>query len=147
MNILQIGILVFIVIETSNILVLYLAPGLKKANGLGVFTAWEKAREDESMAPFARYMAAWVAGTKLIFILVGGAVILWGNIEIQLATAGALALSISSFFWQLYPIIRKMDREGRIVPAGYSRTLTGMIIAFIAGFLVIFGISMVQYLR
>ena len=90
-------------------------------------------------------MAAWVAGAKLIFILVGAVVIIWGNIETQLATSAALVLSISSFFWRLYPAIRKMDKKGRIDPAGYSKILLAMIITFLSGFAVIFVVGLVRY--
>lgn len=146
MNILQIGILVFSVIETLNILMLYFAPGMKMGNALGVFKAWDKAQEDENMKSFAHYMAAWVAGAKLIFILIGVAIIIWGNFQTQLATAAALVISISSFFWRLYPAIRKMDKEGQIDPAGYSKTLLAMIVVFIIGFAVVFVIGLIQYM-
>ncbi|NCB03398.1 MAG: hypothetical protein EOM67_14770 [Spirochaetia bacterium] len=147
MNIMEIGILIFIIIETLNILLLYFAPGMKMGNALGVFKAWDKAQEDENMNAFAHYMACWLAGTKLIFILVGVVVIIWGNIETQLATAAALVLSISSFFWRLYPSIRKMDKTGQIDPKGYSKTLLEMIVVFIGGFIIIFVIGLLQYLR
>ncbi len=146
MNIMEIGILIFIIIETLNILLLYFAPGMKIGNALGVFKAWGKAQEDENMHAFTHYMACWVAGTKLIFILVGIVVIIWGNIETQIATAAALVLSISSFFWRLYPAIRKMDKNGQINPKGYSKTLLEMIVVFIAGFLIIFVVGFVKYL-
>lgn len=146
MNIMEIGILIFIIIETLNILLLYFAPGMKMGNALGVFKAWDKAQEDKEMNDFAHYMACWVAGTKLIFILVGVVVIIWGNIETQLATAAALVLSISSFFWRLYPAIRKMDKSGQLDPMGYSKTLLEMIVGFIAGFIIIFVIGLIQYL-
>ncbi len=145
MNILEIGILVFIVIETLNILMLYFAPGMKIGNAIGVFNAWHKAQEDENLKAFVHYMAAWVAGAKLIFILVGAVVIIWGNIETQLATAAALVLSIASFFWRLFPAIKKMDKNGQIDPKGYSKTLLAMIVAFIAGFILIFIIGLIQY--
>ena len=146
MNILQIGILVFVIIETLNILMLYFAPGMKQGNALGVFKAWDKAQEDEAMKSFAHYMAAWVAGAKLIFIMIGIVVIIWGNIQTQLGTAAALVLSISSFFWRLYPAIKKMDDKGQIDPKGYSKTLLGMIVSFVIGFVLIFVIGLVNYL-
>jgi hypothetical protein len=146
MNILQIGILVFSIIETLNIMMLYFSPGMKQGNALGVFKAWDKAQDDEDMRSFVHYMAAWVAGAKLIFILVGIVIIIWGNIETQLATAVAMIISISSFFWRLYPAIKKMDDQGQIDPKGYSKTLLAMIISFILGFVVIFIIGLVQYL-
>jgi len=146
MNILQIGILVFMVIESLNVLMLYKMPGMKMGNALGVFTAWDRAQEDEHMKSFVHYMAAWVAGAKLIFILVGIVIIMWGNMETQLATCAALVISIASFFWRLYPAIKKMDKKGQIDPKGYSKTLLVMIVAFIVGFAIIFVIGLVQYL-
>jgi uncharacterized membrane protein len=146
MNIMEIGILIFISIETLNILLLYLAPGMKMGNAVGVFNAWEKVQQDEEIRSFAHYMTSWVAGTKLIFILVGAVVIIWGNIETQIATAAALVVSISSFFWRLYPAIKKMDKKGQLDPKGYSKTLLAMIVTFIAGFLLIFVIGLIKYL-
>jgi hypothetical protein len=147
MNILQIGIIVFSVIETLNILMLYFSPGMKQGNALGVFKAWDKAQEDENMKAFVHYMAAWVAGAKLIFILVGIVIVIWGNMETQLATCAAMVISISSFFWRLYPAIKKMDENDQISPKGYSKTLLSMIIAFVVGFIAVFVIGLIQYLK
>jgi hypothetical protein len=47
-----------------------------------------------------------------------------------------LILSISSFFWRLFPLIRKLDREDQIDPKRYSAVLGWMILAFIVVFLV-----------
>jgi len=38
----KIVILAFIALETSNVLALYFFPGSKRANAVGVFSAWEK---------------------------------------------------------------------------------------------------------
>ena len=146
MNILQIGILIFSIIETLNVLMLYFSPGMKLGNALGVFKAWDTAQKDENMKSFVHYMAAWVAGTKLIFILVGIVIIIWGNIETQIATCVAMMISISSFFWRLYPAIKKMDEQDQIDPKGYSKTLLGMIVAFVLGFVVVLTVGLVQYL-
>jgi hypothetical protein len=146
MNIIKWGILFFIIIETLNVIMLYFAPGMKQGNALGVFTAWDKCQKDEELKSFANYMAAWVAGAKLIFILLGISVILWGNIEMQIATCGAMVISISSFFYKLYPGIREMDKKGQINPAGYSKTLLAMIVTFILGFLVIFIMGIIKYI-
>ncbi len=146
MNILQIGILVFSIIETLNIMMLYFAPGMKQGNALGVFKAWDTAQQDENMKEFVHYMAAWVAGAKLIFILVGLVIIIWGNIETQIATCAAMVISICSFFWRLYPAIKKMDEKGQIDPKGYSKTLLAMIVSFVLGFIVVFIIGLIQFL-
>jgi len=146
MNILKWAILIFIIIETLNVLMLYVAPGMKQGNALGVFNAWHKAQEDEEMKSFVNYMAYWVAGAKLIFIFLGISVILWGNVEMQIATCGAMVISISSFFYKLYPIIKDMDKKGQIDPKGYSRILLAMILIFIGGFLTVFMIGFIKYL-
>lgn len=146
MNILQIGILVFTVIETLNILMLYGAPGMKIGNAVGVFNAWSKVQENEELKDFAHYMVYWVAGAKLIFIMAGIVVIIWGNVETQMAICAAMIISIASFFYKLYPIIRKMDKKGQIEPKGYSKTLLMMIVAFIVGFIVVLTVGIIQYL-
>jgi hypothetical protein len=50
--------------------------------------------------------------------------------------------SIFSFYWRLYPIIKSLDADGRITPAGYSRTLGLMI----AGFIGLFAIALTWHL-
>ncbi len=52
MNLLEIGILIFITIEILNILLLYFAPSMKIGNALGVFKAWDTAQEDQNMKVF-----------------------------------------------------------------------------------------------
>ncbi|MEX1377167.1 MAG: hypothetical protein AB1Z23_06800 [Eubacteriales bacterium] len=146
MNILQIAILVFIIIECLNVFTLYTNPGMKIGNGIGVFNAWHKAQEDEEMKDFVSYMSSWVAGTKLIFIMLGIVVIICGNFETQLATAAAMVISIASYFLKLNPLIKKMDSKDQISPKGYSKTLMYMILGFIVIFTIAFIIGLVQYL-
>ncbi|MBU8913475.1 MAG: hypothetical protein KOO61_05580 [Spirochaetales bacterium] len=47
----------------------------------------------------------------------------------------ALILSVLTFYWRLYPAIRKMDEDGLITPKGYSKTLAIMIASFVGLFL------------
>ncbi|MDX1357557.1 MAG: hypothetical protein R3232_01875 [Clostridia bacterium] len=141
MNILQIGILIFALIETGNILMLYFSPGSKMGNGVGVFNAWEDAQKDDRMRPFVTYLVNWVAGAKLIFIMMALVVIIFGNRTTQLFTVVALIISILSFYWRLFPSIKKMDAGGEITPKGYSKTLGYMITGFIAGFIIILVVS------
>jgi hypothetical protein len=56
-------------------------------------------------------------------------------------TGVALVISIASFFWRLFPLIRKMDREGRISPEKYSVVLGWMIATIILVFLVAIFVS------
>ena len=136
MNILSIGISIFIILESLNVLTLYFNPGSQMGNGLGVFNAWEKSKADPEIHQFVRYLTYWVAGTKLIFISLLTVILLTAAESTQLLTTVAMIGSISSFYWRLYPIIRSLDADGHITPSGYSKTLGIMI----AGFMGIFAI-------
>ena len=125
----------FIVLETGNIFVLYFFPDARIANGMGAFKAWEKSTADPAVHDLVSYLVNWVAGTKLIFIGLLLVLLFTAEQLTLLLTAGVMALAISSFFWRMFPLIRKMDREGRIVPAGYSKTLGWMILGIISLFL------------
>ncbi len=142
MNILTIAIIIFIILESLNILTLYFYPGSQLGNGVGVFNAWEKSKADPEIHQFVRYLVYWVAGTKLIFIALLIVILLTADEETQLLTLVALIASVFSFFWRLYPIIKSQDAEGAITPPGYSRTLGIMI----AGFIGLFAIALAWHL-
>ena len=59
----------FLILEAINVITLYFFPESKLANGIGVFKAWEKSKADPVIHNFIKYLVNWVAGTKLIFIL------------------------------------------------------------------------------
>lgn len=143
MNMLTIAMIVFICLESLNVLMLYFTPGTKRGNGMGVFNAWEKSKEHKEIHELIRYLAFWVAGTKLIFIALLLVIIITGERVTQLAAVGALILSILSFFWKLFPMIKKMDANGEIDPKGYSKTLGVMIGTFVACFTAVFIIALV----
>ncbi|MBT3318611.1 MAG: hypothetical protein HN948_10830 [Clostridia bacterium] len=145
MNILQIGILIFAIIEVGNVMMLYFMPGSRMGNGVGVFNAWEASKKDENIHELMKYLVYWVAGAKLIFIMMGIVVIVWGDIWVQLFTVVALIISIASFFWRLFPMIRRLDKKGEITPKGYNKTLALMIAAFIIGFLAVLIVALIQY--
>ncbi len=130
----KIVILAFIILELSNVLALYFAPGSKRANAVGVFSAWEKSKQYPEIHDFIKYLVNWVAGTKLIFLLLLGVIVIFGNLEIQKLSLLALCIATLSFFWRLFPLIRKMDREDQIRPRNYSIVLGVMIFAFIVFF-------------
>lgn len=132
--IVKIVILAFIILELSNVLALYFAPGSKTANAVGVFSAWEKSKQYPEIHDFIKYLVNWVAGTKLIFLLLLGVIVLFGNLEIQKLSLLALCFATLSFFWRLFPLIRKMDREDQIRPRNYSIVLGVMIFVFIVFF-------------
>jgi hypothetical protein len=135
MNIIAIAIIAFILLEATNVVALYFFPGTKYANSVGVFKAWEKSKQDPEIHDFVRYLVYWVAGTKLIFILLLIVILFTADEQTLILTGAALVVSIGSFFWRLFPLIRKMDRDDQIEPKRYSVVLGWMILAFIMVFL------------
>jgi len=136
MNILTIAVIGFLVLETANVVTLYFFPGSKYANGVGVFKAWEKSKQDPEVHNFVRYLVYWVAGTKLIFIALLIVILFTADDRTLVFSAAALVLSIASFFWRLFPLIRKIDRDLQLDPRNYSAVLGAMISAFILVFLI-----------
>jgi len=134
MTILSIALILFVVLETANVVTLYFWPGSRLANGVGVFCGWEASKADPALHQFVRYLMFWVAGAKLIFIALLVVILLTAGEVTRLATVVALIASILSFFWRLYPLVRSLDRAGEIQPAGYSRALAYMIAGMIALF-------------
>lgn len=142
MGILDLSIIIFICLETANVCILYFAPDSKKGNGVAVFDQWETSKDNESTHLFARYMTYWVAGTKLIFILLLLVIMLTANEWTKICTLVVMILSIASYFWRLHPIIKLLDQKGEITPKGYSKTLGFMI----ATFMILFTLALVFHL-
>ncbi len=69
MTFLDITLIIFVVLETLNMVLLYKMPGSTRGNAVGVFKASGKTREEPGVAAFVDYLIKWVAGTKLIFIV------------------------------------------------------------------------------
>ena len=142
MMILQIGISIFVFIEFLNIIILYFQPTSTKGNGVGVFDSYSNIKEENR--EFVTYLVNWVAGAKLIFIMVGIVVVIFGNYMTQLFTVVAMIISISSFYWKLYPAVRRLENRGEITPKGYSKTLNYMILSFIIGFVIILVVALLS---
>ncbi len=130
----KLALLVFILLEAANVLALYFAPGSRYANAVGVFTAWEKSKQDTEIHEFVKYLVNWVAGAKLIFLLLLAVIVFYADPEIQRLSLLALALATGTFFWRLFPLIRRMDGNGQIEPRKYSMVLGIMILGFIVVF-------------
>lgn len=141
MDILSVAIIIFLILESLNVLMLYFTPGTRRGNGLGVFNAYEKSKSDPEVHSLVRYLINWVAGTKLIFIVLLIVILVTGDGTSRFIAVIALIVSILTFFWRLYPAIRNMDRADQITPKGYSKTLGMMII----GFVVIFSLALILY--
>ncbi len=142
MIILNIALTIFIILESLNVIILYFAPDFKQGNGVSVFKPWEKSKEDSAQHLFATYMVNWVAGSKLIFILLLIVILFKGDETLKLYALIAMIISIATYFWKLQPIIRKLDDMGEIEPKGYSYTLSKMI----SGFMLMFGIASLAYI-
>ncbi len=141
MNILDIAITIFVIMETANVCILYFAPDSRLGNGVAVFNEWESSKKDENAHMFASYMTNWVAGTKLIFIVLLLVVLFTGNETTKAFAVGAMILSIATYFWRLHPIVKQLDANGQITPKGYSKALGLMI----AGFLAMFSCALIAY--
>jgi hypothetical protein len=136
MTIIEIILVAFIFLELSNVAMLYFAPGSKKANAVGVFASWEKSKQYPEVHEFVKYLVNWVAGSKLIFILLLTGIIITGERETQQVSLIALAAATLSFYWRLFPLIRKMDMRGEINPKNYSLILGIIIFVLIIAFLI-----------
>ena len=135
MNMISVVIIGFIVLEATNVIALYFYPGSKYANSVGVFKAWEQSKQHPEIHDFVKYLVNWVAGTKLIFLLLLVVILFTADTQGLFYTGLALVISISSFFWRLFPLIRKMDREDQIDPKNYSAISGLMISVFVLVFL------------
>lgn len=135
MNPIRIVTIAFLILEATIVLALYFFPGSKYANSAGVFKAWEKSKADPELHNFVKYLVNWVAGTKLIFILLLIVILFTADDQTLVFSSTALVIAIASFFWRLFPLIRRMDRDDQINPKNYSAVLGWMILAFILAFL------------
>ncbi len=142
MNILDTSIITFIILEITNIFILYFKPGFKYGNSLSVFKNYTKNLENDEINLFNKYMANWVANTKVIFIALLIIIVILGNNDIKLVTSIVLIPCIFLYFIRLHPIIKQMDKNELLNQKGYSTTLASMIISFI----LLFILSIIIYL-
>lgn len=141
MGVLDIAILAFILMESANVIILYFFPDFKYGNGIAVFDSWRDSFSDENMNLFAKYMKNWVAGVKLIFILLLLVIMICGSEIVKVWGVVCMILSIATYYAGLHPIIKKLDKNGKITPGGYSKALFGMI----TGFMLMFALALVIY--
>ncbi len=131
---------IFLVLETANVAALYVAPGTDKFNAVGVFSGWKASQADPAVAPFVRYLVYWVAGTKVIFIALWLVILVVGDPTTRFWASVVMVPAIATFYWRLFPIARRLDADGQMRPAGYSRVLgwmiAGMLVAFVVAIVV-----------
>ena len=114
--------------------VLYVGPGSRRANAVGVFDGWTVSKQDADLHDFVRYLVFWVAGTKVIVIALWLVILIVGDATTQLWASIVMVPAIATFYWRLFPLIRRLDARGQIRPAGYSTALGWMIAGFIVAF-------------
>lgn len=141
MDILSIAILIFIIMESANVAILYFFPSSRLGNGVGVFNAFHNS-ESEELKLFSSYLVNWVAGVKLIFIFLLAVILAMGTEQVKVWAVVAMILSIATYFWRLHPTIKKLDAMGCITPKGYSKALGWMI----AGFLILFALALLVHI-
>ncbi len=135
MNILQVVILVFVVLEILNILVLYTSPTMKEGNGVGMFKKIHEIDPEGETFQLIKYLTNWVANAKVIFAALAITIVIFGSETAQMHAAFALIFSTLMFYFTMYPILKKVDEEGRLMKRGYSKTLAYTILAFILTFI------------
>jgi hypothetical protein len=63
-------------------------------------------------------------------------IIIFADDQTERISLLALIAAILSFYWRLFPLIRKMDQNGQIEPKKYSVILGIMIFSLITVFLI-----------
>jgi hypothetical protein len=119
--------LVMVAIEAFSILELYFMQDRCMFNGAAMFSGWEISKEVPEVHEMVRYLVNWVAGMKMIVFGLLSVLALTAPAQTLLYSGVALVLAISSFFWRMFPLVRKFDTNGFIKPKGRARTLGAMV--------------------
>ena len=85
MTLLYIVFVAFLILEIANVVVLYFTPDSSYVHGMGMFPVWEQAKEDSAVHNLMRYLTLWVAGSKLIMIVLILLVLVWGDERLLIA--------------------------------------------------------------
>ncbi|MEW6564419.1 MAG: hypothetical protein ACOZCE_00615 [Spirochaetota bacterium] len=139
--ILNIAIIVFILLELTNVVIMYVKPDFTYGNSMASFEGWERAKQDEKNYLYSKYLVNWVANCKLIFIVLLLNIVIFGNEASKIVGVVVTIVSIGIYYITLHPIISKLDEMGEIRPKGYSKTLGLMI----AGFMIMFSVALIFY--
>ena len=138
MSLVVVAIDAFLFLELGNIFMLYFKKDSTMANGLGTLKAWEKSKSDPAVNDLVKYLANWVAGTKIFFVSLLTVIVIFGPPELYSWVLLAMIISIATFYVGLYPTVRKIDSEDMLTAKGYSKTLAGMITIFIIVFVILY---------
>jgi len=136
----------FLLLEISNVFVLFFRPDSRQVHGMGMFPAWEKLKSDPDIHNLMRYLTIWVAGSKLILVALFIVMLIWGDKQLITIAGFALVISMLPFYFGLFPAIKKIDKNDQVVPKGFSMrlgfTITVLILALLIGsILALFGVG------
>jgi len=127
----------FLMLEISNVFVLYFIPNSKQVHGMGMFLAWEKSKSDPDVHNLMRYLSMWVASSKLIMVILLIVILIWGSKQLLTIAGFAMVLSMLPFYFGLFPIMKRMDERDQVEPKGFSLrlgfTITLLILALLIG--------------
>lgn len=65
---------------------------------VGVFNAWEKSKQNPEIHDFVKYLVYWVAGAKLIFLLLLTVILLFADLDTQRASLLAMIATFIILF-------------------------------------------------
>ncbi|MBN2797386.1 MAG: hypothetical protein JXR88_18390 [Clostridia bacterium] len=116
MNLLDLSIILFVLLETSNVLILYFKPDSRKGNGVAVFNFWHDSKENENAHLFAQYMTNWVAGTKLIFIVLLLVILFTAGPTTKLMAVIVMVLSIGTYYFRLHKLLKPWIKKIKLHP-------------------------------
>lgn len=144
MNAIQVSLLVFVIIETLNMLELYFMQDNCVFNGICLFSGWEKSKENPEVNGLIRYLLNWLAGMKMMVIGLVLVLIFTAPRQTLFLAAISMVITIGSFYWRMYPIICKADDAGQIKLKGRSRMLGTMVAGLQFSFIITIIIEMVK---
>ncbi|MBT7988865.1 MAG: hypothetical protein HN769_03180 [Anaerolineae bacterium] len=111
-----------------------------KFNGACIFSSWEKSKADPEVHMLMRYLVNWLAGVKMIVIALVLVLVFTAPESTLILAAIALVITIASFYWRLYPLLRTADKAGQLSPRGHAKRLSVMLMGLELS--LIFGIVM-----
>ena len=130
----------FIILELSNVCVMYFFNETTIANSVGVFKTFVD-QEDKAAKDFMTYLIYWVAGTKAIFISLLVVIIFFGDQTIKQVSVIVLTASIGLFYVKMLPLLKEIEQENGIITKNYARNLSIIIAVFMLVFIASFIMS------
>lgn len=140
MKTIQITLLIFVIVETLNMLELYFLQDNCRFNGACVFSGWKKSKADPEVHALMRYLVNWLAGVKMIVVGLLLVLIFTVPEESLLLITITLFLTTASYFWRMHPMLRAADQAGQVIPRGHAKRLSVMVVGL--GLSLVFGVVM-----